>query len=75
MNNFYPILLSAFTDFEENKMLTEILQRIDNKEAVTLNDVAKMAFTKYYSPISIAKKYLVLRSIKNKKWPFDNSDI
>lgn len=32
-----------------------------------------MASTKYYSPISIATKYLVLRSIKNKKWPFDNS--
>ena len=71
IHNLNPIFLAAFTDFEENELLQEILNRIDNKEKVTLFDVSLMAFKKYYSPMSIATKYIVLKSIHDGHWPFE----
>lgn len=71
MHNLNPIFLEAFRDYEENEIAQEILKRIDNKEQVTLYDVSAMAFKKYYSPMSIATKYVVLKSIRDGQWPFD----
>lgn len=42
MHNLNPIFLSAFTDFEENELLQEILKRINNKKKVTLYDVSSI---------------------------------
>ena len=58
-NNFNPILLSAFADFEEEEMITDILDKINIKMMVTLNDARILAFRKYYSPISISTRYMV----------------
>lgn len=71
-NNFNPMLLSAFTDFEEEEMITDILDKINKKMMVTLNDVRILALRKYYSPISISTRYLVIKSIQEKNWPFDD---
>lgn len=60
MLNLNPIFLSAFTDFEENELLQEILKRINNKKKVTLYDVS-----------SIGTKYIVLKSIRDGIWLFD----
>lgn len=54
-------------------MVHEIYDRIDSKELVTLNDISRIAFKKYYSPISIIKKYIIIQSINGHVWPFDNS--
>ena len=52
--NFNTMLLAAFTDFEEDEMIDEILDKINHKVMVTLNDVSALAFKKYYSPLSLA---------------------
>lgn len=69
--NLNPIFLASFTDYEENEMVNEILNRIDKKQPVTLFDVSLMAFKRYYSPLSIATRYLVMKSMHDGIWPFD----
>lgn len=32
-----------------------------------------MAIKKYYSPISLATRYLIIKSIRQHKWPFDEN--
>lgn len=71
--NFNTMLLGSFSDFEENEKATEIIKKINNKEVVTLLDVAGMAIKKYYSPISLATRYLIIKSIRQHKWPFDEN--
>lgn len=71
--NFNPMLLSAFTDYEEIEMVNEIVDKINDKIMVTLNDVCRLAHKKYYSPLSIATRYLVIKSIQEKNWPFDDN--
>lgn len=55
-------LFGSFTDSEENEMASDFYTWIERKQLVTLN----------YSHISILTKYLVIQSINNHAWPFDD---
>lgn len=54
--NFNTMLLAAFTDFEEDEMIDEILDKINHKVMVTLDDVSAL---------------LLKNTILHYRWPLD----
>lgn len=63
--------MSAFTDYQEDEIVNNILTKLKSKEVVTIAYVSKLAMLYYYSLIAIATKYLIVKELNQKRWPFD----